>query len=228
MGLLIDTVQTRRPPPFAGARAWLLAYAGAALLMLGVLWLMVSLRGGGPLGPDATASRWVSAGRGPILTGAAGVLSFLGRYYVVAPLLGFVALCTWALRERRVAPGAIALMAVGGWVELMKWVVGRPRPDAASALAEEAGFAFPSGHAAGTMVFCLLAIAAGRRILAGGAGRSVREAVLVFIPVAVGLSRVYLGVHYLSDVLAGWLLGAAWFCLCWWWVKGGDSARWHR
>ncbi len=227
-GLLIDAYQTKRPPPFAGARAWLLAYAGAALLLFGVLWLMVALRDGMPIGPDALAARWAASVQGAGMTGAAHVLSFLGRYYVVAVLLGFIALCAWALRERRVAPGTLAMLAVGGWIELLKWGVGRARPDAAAALAGETGFAFPSGHAAGTMVLCLLAIVAGRRLLERGVGRSIRETVLAVIPFLVGLSRVYLGVHYLTDVLAGWLLGAAWFCLCWWWVKGGDSARWHR
>jgi len=227
-GLLMDAYETRRPPPFAGARAWLLGYAGASLALLGVLGLLVSLRQGGPLGPDGLIQRWLLAARGPALTGAAHVLSFLGRYYVVGPLIALVALCAWGLRERRVGPGAVAMLMVGAWVELLKWGVGRSRPDVAGWLAEETGLAFPSGHAAGIAVLSLLAIVAGRRFLESGSGRAVREALLVALAVGVGLSRVYLGVHYLSDVLAGWLLGAAWFSLCWWWVKGGDSARWRQ
>jgi undecaprenyl-diphosphatase len=227
-GLLIDAYETRRPPPFSGARAWLLGYAGACLLMLGVFVLLVLSRQGGPLGPDGLILRWLTAAQEPFLTGVMHVLSFLGRYYVAAPLIALIALCAWGLRERRVGPGAVALLPIGAWVELMKWLVGRPRPDFAGRLVEETGFSFPSGHAAVIATLCLLAIATGRRFLEHGPGRVVRESLLVAFAVAVGLSRIYLGAHYFSDVLAGWLLGAAWFCLCWWWVKGGDSARWRR
>jgi membrane-associated phospholipid phosphatase len=82
---------------------------------------------------------------------------------------------------------------------------------------------FPSGHAATAMAVCLLLIAFDRRYLTSGPGRYVRAAILVLAPIAIGASRIYLGVHHLTDVLAGWFLGAAWFSLCWWWVRGGEK-----
>jgi undecaprenyl-diphosphatase len=228
-GLLLDTVPSRRLPPFAGTRAWLFGFGAAMAFLLGILWLLVAYRKGAPLAADAGFLSWMVSLRTPFGVGAAKVLDFLGRYYWMAAVALFAALCAWGMRERRAAVGAVALIAgLGLWIELLKWLVVRPRPEEALRLVEETSNSFPSGHAATLMAVCLLLFVFGRRYLEAGPGRVVREAVLAALPLVMGLSRVFLGVHYLTDVLAGWLLGASWFCLCWWWVKGGDSARWRR
>lgn len=92
----------------------------------------------------------------------------------------------------------------------LKALIGRSRPDAIEALVPTASASFPSGHALITMsvlmsIGGLTAFAAGRR--------SERVAVLgaaLSLAVMVGLSRILLGVHWPSDVLAGWLFGLAW------------------
>jgi undecaprenyl-diphosphatase len=95
-------------------------------------------------------------------------------------------------------------------VSLLKTYFGRPRPDARFAELVVSGMSFPSGHAANsTIVF--LTIAA---LLASNRTRVIERlyilAVASLLAVFVGLSRIALGVHWATDVAAGWALGACW------------------
>lgn len=107
--------------------------------------------------------------------------------------------------------GAIGAAVIGGAalaVEIIKSTVERARPDLLEPIIEAYGFSFPSGHASLSMVaYGILAVLVSRSFLP----RRTRVAVygaavaLVFL---IGLSRVWLGVHYPSDVIAGWVAGA--------------------
>lgn len=120
-------------------------------------------------------------------------------------------LVIWLLRRRarRLALWVVTTMAVGGLLGvLLKLLVGRHRPDLLEPVARAAGFSFPSGHAlnaaltAGVFVLVLLPVAR-------GAKRWVLWGAAVAVTVLTGLSRIVLGVHWTSDVVAGWLLGIA-------------------
>jgi membrane-associated phospholipid phosphatase len=91
-------------------------------------------------------------------------------------------------------------------------MAGRPRPPASLHLIGVSGFGFPSGHAT-TVLACWGLVA-----LLLGAGRSIRVKIVlwtaaVVIVALVGLSRIYLGVHWWTDVVAGFALGGLWLCL---------------
>jgi undecaprenyl-diphosphatase len=115
--------------------------------------------------------------------------------------------------------GALALALVypvtQGAVQLVKVIVERPRPQANAAMAEAHGFSFPSAHSAtsvavyATIAFIL--IRASRRAHSRIAVASLAAALVL----GVGLSRVLLGAHYPTDVLAGWTFGALLASLCW-------------
>ncbi len=139
----------------------------------------------------------------PIATGA----SFLGRLAVLIPATILIA-GGFYLRRRRWAALALGT-AMGGAIalnELLKTVIHRPRPPPFYGVDPES-FSFPSGHAFFALTFCgalLLVFASHRKLTPLGA---VLGAILV---VAIGWSRIYLGVHYPSDVAAGYLAGTAW------------------
>jgi undecaprenyl-diphosphatase len=115
--------------------------------------------------------------------------------------------------------GAFALALVypvtQGTVALVKLIVERPRPEANASVEQAAGFSFPSAHSAtsvavyATIAFIL--IRASRR----GYSRVAVASVAATVVLAVGFSRVLLGAHYPTDVLAGWTFGALLASLCW-------------
>jgi undecaprenyl-diphosphatase len=92
-----------------------------------------------------------------------------------------------------------------------KALVGRQRPPLPFAAVAADGYSFPSGHATGTATIMVLsAWMVTRWLISGWTGRVIVWALAIGSALLIGYSRVYLGVHYVSDVLAGWLLGLAW------------------
>lgn len=141
------------------------------------------------------------------VTGWVFVVTALGSTYVLIAVALLAALGL-ALRGRwRSALALIVAYAVTDLtVAVVKLVVERPRPEAN--LTEAGGFSFPSGHSAMSMaVYGCLAFALARACR--GFPRAACALVGATLVVAIGLSRIYLGVHYPSDVLAGWITGAA-------------------
>lgn len=180
--------------------------------------MMQALRPGGePLGGAvmAAAMRDVTALGGAVVIVALTVL-----------ILGYLCLC----RKYRVAV-LIALAIAGGQAinAGLKHGFARERPEATLHLVEVRSPSFPSGHSMAASIFYLTIGA----LLARTAQRRREKAYLmgcaVLVTVAVGFSRVYLGVHYPTDVLAGWCAGAAWAIACWfatdWLARRGALRR---
>jgi membrane-associated phospholipid phosphatase len=173
---------------------------------IGFLLVSVVVNGQGHIGLDAPASSFVKSLPVPtdawaLLTAAGGiVLVPIGVLLVVGLIL------VGQIRMAIVVAAALILAAVS--TELVKLLIARPRPPG-EPLIGAPGYSFPSGHTLNsTVTYGLVALVAWRSRLPI-AVRRILVAGLVVLIVLVGLSRIALGVHYPSDVLAGWLAGTA-------------------
>jgi undecaprenyl-diphosphatase len=163
---------------------------------------------------DRAISGWIIGFRSLRLTQVMTDLTALGSFTVMLTL--FVVLVS-VLASYRDFKGlgylSVVLLGAGAWPFLLKPVFGRPRPDPAGQLAYVADLSFPSGHSfAAASVYIALAYYSaqytrswGQEVFFYGLGATVI--------LAVGVSRIYLGMHYPTDVLAGLSGGAAWALL---------------
>ncbi|OBI80427.1 phosphatase PAP2 family protein [Mycobacterium sp. 1245805.9] len=212
------------------ARGWPLArrlpadeVAGVALLLGFVVVAAVAvgftevlddvLEGDGIVGIDRPAAGWLATHRDLWLTTALRVVTAGGDPPFLAALaLPVSVVAGWRCRSWR--PVVLALVGGGGMALMLftaKASVGRQRPSQPFAAVAADGYSFPSGHATGTAAIMVIsAWMITRWLITGWTGRVIVWAVAIGSALVIGYSRVYLGVHYVSDVLAGWLLGLAW------------------
>jgi undecaprenyl-diphosphatase len=122
-----------------------------------------------------------------------------------------------AVRRQSHALILLVVSTVGGMIlaDSLKQVFVRPRPELVPHLAAVYSTSFPSGHAMTSAVVYLTLGALLSQLVEGRALKVYFLGVACFLTFVVGLSRVYLGVHYPTDVLAGWSAGLAWAVLCW-------------
>jgi undecaprenyl-diphosphatase len=121
------------------------------------------------------------------------------------------------------AAGALTIALASVVNSLVKVWVGRQRPELIEPVVAEGGYSFPSGHAALSMVaYGITAVLVARSRLPLVV-RVVAVVVLALVVLAVGVSRVYLGVHYATDVAAGWSAGGIVVAIYAWWT--GRAAR---
>ena len=126
------------------------------------------------------------------------------------------------IRGQRGAAGFVAASTAGAWLasSALKWGFDRPRPDVVPQLSVVYTSSFPSGHSMLSAAVYLTLGGLLARFVRGEAVKAYLLGCAVFLTLLVGVSRVYMGVHYPTDVLAGWTAGAVWAMLCW------LAARW--
>ena len=173
---------------------------------------------------DALVTNWVQTIRTPQLTVYMTGATNSADWPAIAIILGAVGLISFFKKRWSYFLALTASVALGEiMVMLLKLWVARPRPPALDALLVEKDFSFPSGHAFaamslyGLLTFLLVHFAKNKFLK-----------VLIFllgllIVLAIGFSRIYLGVHWLSDVLASYALGIAWLAI----FITAIETKWH-
>jgi len=150
------------------------------------------------------------------LTHAVKDITSLGGTTVLALMTTLVTIYLLFDRQRAIAIFVLASV-LGGWAlsAALKVSVARPRPDIVPHLVEVNDLSFPSGHAMVSAVtyLPLAALISGTRTYRSTRVFTVAAGILLTL--MIGASRIYLGVHYPTDVLGGWCAGATWALACW-------------
>ena len=195
----------------------------ALLLLTGLAAIMLTAVALGKLVDDVTdgdgvavidhpVARFVAAHREPALTSFMRGVSAIGGpvgMVVLALAAGVVLGVAW----RSWAPVAMLAVTAAGVIGLtvaFKAALGRPRPPMAQAVAAADGYGFPSGHAAAAAAVCAAIAWLLTLRLPSWRARTAVWVVAAMLAALVGLSRVYLGVHWFTDVLGGWVFGLLW------------------
>lgn len=110
-----------------------------------------------------------------------------------------------------VVAGSAGALALG---PVLKAIVERPRPALSDHVVFVNSWSYPSGHSLNSMAVLGLLTVLAMRERPGAVWRTLLALLGAFLVVTVGFSRVYLGVHWPSDVLAGWLIGVLWLTIC--------------
>ncbi|WUH94791.1 phosphatase PAP2 family protein [Streptomyces sp. NBC_00433] len=202
---------TLRPP--WSRLVWPAAFALAFCLLA---WLVLA-RHGTPYGFDTGPHRWSVAHRPQGAAAAARAVTGIGTGpwpYLAAALGGWLAgggrLRTAGRAAPRVAVLAVLVLLAGQALRtLLAAALHRARPPAADWVAHASGHAFPSGHTASSAMAAALLAWGLLRARPDARGRAA-AALCGLLALAVGCTRVYLGVHWPSDVLGGWLFAACW------------------
>lgn len=163
---------------------------------------------------DDAVLREIGDTRTPGITNLMLLATMLGDGVIEAPFALGVMVLLWRLRRGQAAK-RYALAALSGWAlyALAKAAFQRERPSIITRLHDAGWYSYPSGHAMLAPLVWSFALILLAESVTSRAARISMMVLAVLIPIAIAISRVYLGVHYPSDVLGALLLGTAWMLL---------------
>ena len=165
---------------------------------------------------DIAAANWIHS-----TTTAAGAKLFIVVTNLGSPVamsaIAVIGAATMFVRRHRLLASAWAAAAAGGALldYVLKTTIHRTRPEYAASFLHGSSYSFPSGHAMGSLIgYGFLAYA----IVLTGQRRGWRRGIVfgtaALLALVIGISRIYLGVHYPSDVAGGWAAGLIWLAVC--------------
>lgn len=209
-------LRARRPVGALPGRPVLVGGALTAALFAGQAWVLLAVRRDtGPARLDEPVLGWFVEHRDPALTAVMHAASTVGDSpaTTVVVLLVVVGLW-WSGRPSTAVAGAVAMLGSPLVSSGFKRLYDRPRPPLEDHLTTITGSSMPSGHTFNAAVVAGVLAVAVLPALRHSASRAVVVVVALAATAAVGVSRLYLGAHWLTDVLAGWMLGGAWLAGC--------------
>ncbi len=174
---------------------------------------VVELHGAGPV--DRAVTMAVLGLHSPALDLVMTNVTQLGNFRFLIPASVLVSIL-FAMQHHRVSAILFLGSVLGGFAleSLMKIVIRRDRPDLWPALVKETTYSFPSGHATMSTLFFGTCVAVVFHSTRRPGPRVAAVAVAAVLSLAVSFSRIYLGAHWLTDVVAGMLLGLFWVVVC--------------
>ncbi|AMY52078.1 MULTISPECIES: phosphatase PAP2 family protein [Nocardiaceae] len=177
------------------------------------------------MGPDHAVLEWMVEHRVGWVTTMFWIITTVGNTFMMFVLSAGVwgALLT---SKRTVDAWMVAGSMLTGWglMNALKFAFARERPPIPERLVEISSHSFPSGHATMSMLLATVAIAVMLRSSTPWLHRPVLLTLPVVAALLIGFSRIYLGAHWTTDVLAGWVFGALWG-LGWIYAEKAISAR---
>lgn len=203
----------------------LLLFAGLVLPLWGFAELVDELRDREPFEFDEPILHFVHGLANDGFDQAFLLFSALGYHWGVVPF--DIALIVTLALKRHAREGLFAALAIGGSALLnmaAKQSFARARPSLWESIAPETTFSFPSGHAMGSMTLAWVCMLLAWRTR----WRWPVTVMAVLFTVLVGLSRIYLGVHFPSDILAGWAAASVWTAACFFMVFAHHRHPWEQ
>jgi membrane-associated phospholipid phosphatase len=189
---------------------WLIGY----LLVLSVVaWLCTEVWEREAFSLDRSLLLWIHQFANPQLDSLMLFITALGDPGMVIAV--FISTISWLGMKRRYADGIRFLIICAGGLlinQVMKLFFAKPRPELWTRLISEHSFSFPSGHAVGSMVvYGFIGYILAREFPVYQRYMYTAASILI---VAIGFSRLYLGVHYPTDIIAGYGVGILWLITC--------------
>ncbi|WP_394231655.1 phosphatase PAP2 family protein [Niallia oryzisoli] len=191
-----------------------LAFLVLVLFIYGFIRISQQLRGIDIRRFDQTVISLVQSAIAPQLTDWMLGITFLGSVgWLAFVVLVLVFMLYWK-KKKALALFFAASSGLGSLINiLLKWLFKRERPDILPVISEE-GYSFPSGHSMGSFIFYGSLAYVIIHLVHKKSHQWIAVVISSFVILLIGLSRIYLGVHYPSDIVGGFLAGGAWLLIC--------------
>ena len=176
--------------------------------LAGFLIIACVVVGGGELAFDTVIREWFYSLRNDVLTPILKVLTYMGNWQSIT-ILCILLLFFRKTRVRYGIPVSVGAITVTALNKVIKIIFKRPRPDVSLHLIDQGGYSFTSGHSITSMVVFGMLIYLVRRYVKDRKKANLLTVLLAIPWIFIGLSRIYMGVHFPTDVLGGWCLGLA-------------------
>ncbi|HEY4518166.1 MAG TPA: diacylglycerol kinase [Candidatus Paceibacterota bacterium] len=209
---LCDKFQPTHDPHIAKIKD--LAAAAVLLSSIGALAVALFIFGPHIVKLDYALETWLEGVRTPNFTHIFRWITILGNGYFVLISAAIIGLAILLKKKIRVFAGfMVILFGTAVSVQVIKLLVARERPSLLHLLPSESLYSFPSLHAAAALALYSFLVWLACQYLPKGPARKLMAFLAIIIILAVGASRVYLGVHFLSDVLAGYTVALMWLAV---------------